>query len=206
MIYSLAAIFNRQRSSEEGEDAANDQQVEELPSNAAAVQTHCFDFLLDTKKQIHLIAVSTGLHCFINMGGSSYRPSWKVKLQEALSDNTAALSEEILWRRLNNKPISTMRFFTQTGMTVLIDETFPDWDLTKEINAHMDGVQVAQDGQDYNSAAENMDDEIEAIIQMPSDGASAKGGEGANRAWDQDDDAEPDDEKDEPEDHRLWDR
>jgi hypothetical protein len=63
----------------------------------------------------------------------------------------------------------------------------------------MDGVQVAQDGHDYNSAAENMDDEIEAIIHMPSDGASAKGADAANRAGDQDDDAEPDDDKDEPE-------
>mmetsp|Transcript_7473 Transcript_7473/g.13001 ORF Transcript_7473/g.13001 Transcript_7473/m.13001 type:complete len:764 (+) Transcript_7473:271-2562(+) len=158
MIYALYAILNRKHTTEE--DSEQPETVA-LPRTTSVVQTGCFDFLLDDNMKLHLLTVATGSHCFINMGGSSFRPAWKAKLQENVSDNTAKLAEEMLWRRIYQKPMSSMRFFTKTGMTVLIDETFPDWDVTTEINNHMAGIQVEQDNSDY-SQVENDDEEMAA--------------------------------------------
>ncbi|GBG28124.1 Inactive polyglycylase TTLL10 [Hondaea fermentalgiana] len=150
MIYALYAIMRRQRGSEEeGADEDPNGRASTLPRSTAAVQEACFDFILDESKKLWLITVGTGSHCFVTMGGSSFRPTWKSKLQRAVSENTAQLAEEMLWRRQNDLPISSMQFFTHPDMTVLIDETFPDWDVTKEINNHVDGIQVEQDDQDY---------------------------------------------------------
>mmetsp|Transcript_3593 Transcript_3593/g.11094 ORF Transcript_3593/g.11094 Transcript_3593/m.11094 type:complete len:198 (-) Transcript_3593:1097-1690(-) len=193
MIYALYAILKRQRASDDDPAAAEEapERSESLVNNAAVVQTTCFDFLLDDKKKLYLITVATAQHCFINMGGNSFKPAWKTKMQEALSDSTAKLSEEMLWRRMNNKPVSSMKFFTQTDMTVLIDETFPDWDLTKEINAHVEGVQVEQDNHDYSAAAENDEEELDH-------GAGASGG-GPEDDGDEDDGSPPEeDEEEEP--------
>jgi len=151
MIHALYAIMRRQRSIDQ-DDSGGDR-AESLPVSTAVVQEACFDFLLDENKKLWLITVGTGSHCFVNMGGSSFRPSWKSRMQTELSENTAQLAEEMLWRRQSKKPISSMSIFTRTKMTVLIDETFPDWDVTKEINDHMMGIQVAQDNRDYNREA-----------------------------------------------------
>mmetsp|Transcript_36820 Transcript_36820/g.59562 ORF Transcript_36820/g.59562 Transcript_36820/m.59562 type:complete len:751 (+) Transcript_36820:273-2525(+) len=165
MLYALYAVTkNKNREDPDKEDSIRE---ETLPNSAAVVQTSCFDFLLDENKKLWLITVGTGSHCFVNMGGSSFRPNWKAKLQEKLSENSAKLGEEVLWRRMNKKPISTMNFFTQTGMTVLIDETFPDWNVTEEINAHVDGVQVAQDNTDYSLVETEQEDDDADVVVAP---------------------------------------
>lgn len=189
MIYSLYSILKRQRTAEDAteEDTSRDNDYK-LISTAAVVQTSCFDFLLDSNKKIWLLNIASGSHCFINMGGSSFRPAWKVKMQEALSENTVKLSEEMLWRRMNRKPISSMRFFTKTGMTVLIDETFPDWDVTTEINQHMDGVQVEQDNTDYDSNAENDEVEVTNNNNKPEDAHNENGEEGSHVNADEEED------------------
>lgn len=194
MIYALHAIIQRQRG---GEDETEEEQIDRaqsLPRSTAIVQEACFDFLLDESKKLWLITVGTGSHCFVTMGGSSFRPSWKGKLQNALSESTAQLAEEMLWRRSNDMPISSMDFYTQTGMTVLIDETFPDWDVTKEINNHMDGIQVAQDNHDYVSEdaeeGENGNDSGSDSVFEP---ASDDGNDSDSDNGDNDNDSEEDD-------------
>jgi len=153
-----------------------------MPNDVAVVQQACFDFLLDKNKHIWYLGSNTGSHCFLNMGGSSYRPPWKEKLKKDITDRSLKLAEEILWRKSTNKPISTMSFFSQMEMDVLIDETFPDWNYVQEINDHLAGKRV---GQDRSPPEEGEHDEHEDEEGDEGDETDAEGDDGDNSIGDE---------------------
>jgi len=170
MIHALYAIKNRQRGEDEDEEESVTPEGKEDPKLSVVVQTICFDFLLDVKKKLWMINLGTGSHCFVNMGGSSFRPSWKARLQEQIGNNAALLAEELLWRKKNKKVISSMAFFTDTGMVPLIDETFPDWNVKEEIHAHMDGKTIAQERLVIDSDDDGSDDDVVVHVDNDDDG------------------------------------
>lgn len=115
-----------------------------LPPNVIVMQPVCFDFLLDRKKKVWFLGANTGSHCYVNIGGPSFRPPWKQELMTQMTDNALQLAQEILWRKVNKLPISSMSFITQTGLDFLVDETFPDWDYAREIQDHLEGNLIRQ--------------------------------------------------------------
>lgn len=151
-----------------------------LPPNVHVLQPTCFDFLLDHKKKLWFLGTKVGSDCFITFGGNSFRPQWKNELMKKLTDNIIKLGEELMWRKVAKEPVSTMSFYTDTGLDVLIDETFPDWDFAKEIKDHLEGNVIRQvpperrdtDPEDSEEEAE-VDGEGEGEVEAEADDAPA---------------------------------
>ena len=129
MVYALRALTRIPK----GMDFEALKMPVKLPTNVGVVQSVCFDFLLSDTKHIWMLGMSTS-QCTVNVGGDSFRPSWKVDLQDSVSKRIIDFNEEMLWRRQNQKPISSAFFFTDLNMPLLVDETRPGYLFSELVN------------------------------------------------------------------------
>jgi hypothetical protein len=179
MMYAVKALLHPAQGSSAELDGHTPGKRSALPLDSAALQQISFDFLLDSSKNVWLLGVNTGVNSYVNFGGEGFKPRWKTSLQESFTGKFVDLAEEILWRKLNKKPISTLKFFTDTKLKVLIDESIPGWDTVDRVLKCLQG-QPDPDGMDAEVEAAETDDNDE---DAPSAGAAAAaGGGGGARA------------------------
>lgn len=149
-----------------------------LPKEVAVVQPVCFDFLLqEGGDKLWLLGAHTTAACMVNLGGDSFKPQWKVSLQTALADKLVELGEEMLWRKVSDKPLDSLPdLVTDLPLDVLIDETLPGFDPVEEMKWYAQGGHV-DGGLGGRDVVEAIDASTDSKVEVEEAGGSGGGGE-----------------------------